>query len=138
MHHKDQHHRVYLQRCTLEPHPQRNIRQDPALGHPVGHEGVQSQRGRDRGAFEVLALTGGIFGERGNGHVEAGEAGEAGEDKKTEAEGVDGRAETEGCGHRGWGETERYLQDGVSFGVSGGRLGTYEISKGVEFLSHEA
>lgn len=77
-----------LEQGTLGPHTERDILENPAAVHPVCHDGVDAERRRDGCAFKVLALAGGVLGERRDGHVEAGEASEAAEDEKGEAEGV--------------------------------------------------
>lgn len=82
MDHKHHHNRVHFQRGTLEPHTQRYRLVDPPSIHPIGHDGVQTERSGDRGAFKVLGFAGGVLGYIGGGDVEARETGEATEDEE--------------------------------------------------------
>jgi hypothetical protein len=92
--------------AALGPSAQRQVIQDPALADPVGHEGGDGERGGDGGAFEVLALAGGVLGHVGNGDIEAREAREAAQHEEGEEDVVDGRAQTEREGGRGGGYAE--------------------------------
>jgi len=107
--HKNPHNRMHLHHRPLRPAPP-NHPILPAIHLPLPHQ--RRHRSNDRQAcrygcsFEVLAFPGGVFGEGGDGDVEAREAGEAAEDEEGEEERVDGGAQAEGEGADGGGDAE--------------------------------
>lgn len=81
----------------------------PPLSHPVRHQPDNRQGGRDRRALEVLGLASRVFGDVGDGDVEAREAREAAEHEEGEDEVVEGGAEADCEGGGGGGDAEGYL-----------------------------
>ena len=96
-----------------------------------GHAGSDTESCGDRGALEVFGLAGCVFGEGGDGDVEAGKAGQAAEDEEGEEEGVDGGAEAEGEGADGGGDAEGDLVEVWGL-VGDGFAGKMVIWKGLK------
>lgn len=103
---KQKHNRVKLERGTREPDTAGEVIVDGARGDPVGHEGVEAQRGGDRGALKVLCLARRVLGDVGRGDVEAGEARQAAEDKEGEEDVVERGAQANGEGDDRRGEAK--------------------------------
>lgn len=117
--HKDENNRVELEHGALEHGTPGKRVMDPALRHPVSHDGVQTERRGDGRALEIGGLAVGVLWDGGRGHVEAGEAGEAAEDEEAEAEMVERSADADGEGNDGGGDAEGDLQVGRSCGLDG-------------------
>jgi hypothetical protein len=98
MQHKHAHHRMELEYRTLKPHTHGYLRQRPPFANPKRHGANLCQGHGDGRAFEVIALPGLVFGDHGDGDVEAREAGQAAEHEESEEQVVDGCAEAEGEG----------------------------------------
>jgi hypothetical protein len=106
MQHKHKHNGMERKRRAVHPQAKRNLLERPALIHPVRHDLHVDQRHGDGCAFEVLGFAGRVFGNHGDGDVEARETGEAAEDEEGEQDVVDGGAEAEGEGCGGGADTE--------------------------------
>lgn len=114
---------MHLQQRPLRPAPPQHPIL-PTIHLPLRHQ--RCHRSHDRQArwygrsFEVLAFPRGIFGEGGDGDVEAREAGQAAKDEEGEEERVDGGAQAEGEGADGGGDAEGDLGAGVKGSVEAG------------------
>lgn len=106
VHHKDQDDGVDLEDAAGKPQAAGEVIVDPAAVHPVGHQGVQAQAGGYGCALKVLRLAGGVLGDRGGGHVEAGQAGQAAEHEEGQADVVERGAHADGEGNDRGGEAE--------------------------------
>lgn len=71
---------------------------NPALGDPIRHHRVGSQRCRDGGSLKVLCLSCGVLGDGGGSDVEPGQSRQAAQDEEAEEEVVDWCAEAHGEG----------------------------------------
>lgn len=111
MDHENRHNGVELEHTPREPDTARDGLVDCARVDPVGHEGVQTQRGGDGRALKVGGLTRGVLGDVAavGGDVEAREAGQAAEDEEGEANVVERGAHADGEGDDCGGETEGNL-----------------------------
>lgn len=107
--HKQPEHRVKLQRRPRQQRTQRQLPMHPALGYPVGHQPRNRQRSRDRRALKVGRFASRVFGDVGDGDVEAREAGQTAENEECEDEVVGGGAEADCEGGGGGGDAEGYL-----------------------------
>lgn len=79
---KEPNDRMKLKDCALSQGSKRQIIQNPTLRDPISHQSRNRQRSRDGGAFEVLAFARCVFGDIGNGDIEACQAGETAEDEE--------------------------------------------------------
>lgn len=107
---------MHLQRSPLSPHAPHHAplsRNRRPHTHAHGHSGHDAQARGDREAFKVFGFARCVFGEGGDGDVEAGEAGEPAEDEEGEEEGVEGGAEAEGEGAGGGGDAKGDLGWGL-------------------------
>lgn len=120
MHDKQENHRMHLHRAPRKPRPQRNIVQRPPVPQPVHHDADEPEGRRDRGAFEVLGFPRLVFGQHGDGDVEACQTCEAAEHEEREQDVVGGGAETETEGGGGGGEAEGY-----------------QVCQRIQFLAHQ-
>lgn len=152
---------VELESGTLEQQPPGDLIEDPAAAHPPGHDGVDSQGGGDGRALEVAGLSGRILGDRRRRHVEPRQPREPAQHEHRQQHRVERRAQPDRECHTGRGEAERDLlvvganvvsqTDKFS---SGGLIipspseeeegreieqeDTYEISQGIQLLTHHA
>lgn len=101
-----------------EPEASRDGVVDPALGDPVGHDGVKPQAGGDRGALEVVRFARGVLGDRRRRHVEARQPCEAAQHEEGQAHVVQRRAHADREGHHGRGEAEGDLPMGKKLSVA--------------------
>lgn len=67
---------------ALRPHAQRQLLQDPALLDPIRHRRHDGQRRRDGRSLEILRLSCRIFGQGGDGDVEASQPRQAAQDEE--------------------------------------------------------
>lgn len=106
--HEQRHHRMHLERRAREPYAAGDLVEDPALGDPVGHHGVEAEGGGDGGALEVAGLAAGVLGDVSavGGDVEAREAREPAEHEDGEEDVVEGCAHADAEGYAGGGEAE--------------------------------
>jgi hypothetical protein len=109
MQNKHAHDRMDLEQRASAPDAKRHISMRPSVTRPPRHSTGQDQRSGDGCAFEVLAFARCVFGQHGDGDVEAGQTREAAENEEGEEEVVEGRADAEGEGGCGGGDTEGYL-----------------------------
>lgn len=82
MNDKQQRDGVEFEWGTSEPGAEGKALVDPAVRNPIGHEAVESERRRDRGALKVLRLSGSVLGDVRGRHVEAGQARETTKDEE--------------------------------------------------------
>lgn len=110
-----------LEDCSLSPQTQGYLRKRPSLVHPISHDLHIQKRHRDRGAFEILRLSGRILGDHSNRDIEPRKTSQTAENEKGKQDMIERRAETKGkrCS-------------------SGANTEGYEISQRVEFLTHQA
>lgn len=106
-----------LKSGALEPQAQGYLFEGPALVDPVCHDLDEQERHGDRGAFKVLALARGVFGQHGDCDVEAGEAGKAAEDEEGEEEVVEWGAKAEGESSGGGRDAKGYLGGRISISL---------------------
>lgn len=113
MDHKQTDNRMNLEYRISEPDAAGNSVVDPAVRGPPGHQSVKRQGSWDRGSLEVLRFAGRVLGYYLRRDVEAGESRQTAENKKGEAEVVEGCADTDRECDYCWADAERYLQKGV-------------------------
>lgn len=108
MNHKQCNNRMHFQSGALEPHSQRHLVEDPALGDPVGHEGVEAEGGGDGGALEVAGLARGVLGDVAarRRHVEARQPREPAQHEGGQQHVVRRRPHPEAEGHARGGQAE--------------------------------
>lgn len=104
-----QHDGVELQSRTGEPETTRDLVEHPTLLDPVGHQGINAQRGGDRGSLKVARLSGGIVGDVGRRDVEARQPREAAQHENSQEYVIDGSAQTETESNTGGGKAEGNL-----------------------------
>lgn len=97
--------------------------------HARRHRGHDAQTRRDGQALEVFGFAGCVFGEGGDGDVEAGEACETAEDEEGEEEGVEGGAEAEGEGAGGGGDAEGDLAHLLVGSICARRCCCYRVDR---------
>lgn len=107
--HKNENSRMDLQRGALEPGTKWDIGQGPALGNPVGHDGINTQRGWNGRSLKVLTLAAGILGQCRDCHVEPSQSSQAAQYKEGEADRVECRAKTNRKGNHSGRDTKRNL-----------------------------
>lgn len=137
--HKHEHDRVEFQNGSLQPQAQGNLCQRPSLVHPECHGLHKNQGHGNRCALKVLRLASCVFGNHGDGDIEARKTSETAENEEGEQEVVDGCAETEtecgGCGTY----TKGYLRYLLAVELEGprGYIKTYQVGERVQFLTHK-
>jgi hypothetical protein len=105
---EDQGNRVELKRSATEGSSQGNVVQNPSLVNPVCHDRIHAQRGGNGRSLEVFRLASRIFGQRGDGDVEAGQARKTAEDEERKQEvigrGTDANRESTDSGRNAEGD----------------------------------
>lgn len=161
MNQKDEDDGVELEGGIREQQPAGHLVEDPAPAHPPGHDGVDAQGGGDGRALEVARLACSVLWDRRRRHVEPRQPREPAQHEHRQQHRVERRAQPDRECHTGRGEAERDLlvvganvvsqtdkfsSGGLSIpspseeeeGREIEQEDTYEISQGIQLLTHHA